>query len=249
MRNIKTILKVIYGILLSPILYWSARHQHAIHQAIIRPLTSGPFKGKLIGEIWDHVYQLESGAVDNDSFTQAVCLSMQNAVRDGQIDYWLKMPTKPEQNIDISLCRSIFYTPLKRWHLNLHFMAEGNIHNPHGHRDVLSTQVIAKGRMKVQEFDLIDSLEKNPTTLIIRRDEVVDAVSGFITTDSVCNVHGFEPYLGPAVRFQFYLRGQGGIKGVLFPKRGRLYVHPIWDTRDGNTVLANLGRSGRPGES
>lgn len=238
-----------YGALISPLLAYSISNNSKLHKKLSSPLLQGPFSGKLIEDIQKYVYQMEKRELNEDEFISCVCNAMQEALARGELDHWLSMDVKDDENIDIVLKKCIGYAPLKRWYLKLHFMAPGNVHGLHGHRDVISTQVIARGKLHVQEMDLLGSLEDNPTKLEIKRDEAVDAVTGFVTTDRIRNVHGFEPIDGPVVRFQFYLRGQTSLKARIFPKRGRLYVHPDWESRNGNTLLATIGATGKSGES
>ena len=249
MSLVKLFFRLIYAVLLSPFLARAASKDRVLHRKLIRPLLQGPFEGDLLDDIWQLVYRLEDGELDNEAFITQVAEVMKAAVSNGQLDAWLTKPIADDENVDITLKRALFYVPFKRWYLKLHFMAPGNIHKPHGHRDVLSTQVIARGQMAVQEFDLVGDLHTNPTTLRVCRDEVVGPLASITTTDKLRNVHGFQPHNGSVVRFQFYLRGQAGIMAALFPKRGRLYVEPLWETRNADTVQANLGRAGRPGES
>lgn len=238
-----------YGALLSPLLGYSVSRNPTLHKKIASPLLQGPFEGQLVEEIQQAVYRMERGELDQDDFITEVCDAMQESVKRGELDQWLNMEVGDDENIDILLKKCIGYAPLKRWYLKLHFMAPGNIHGLHGHRDVMSTQVVARGKLHVQEMDLIGSLDQNPTKLELKRDEPVGAITGFVTTDRIRNVHGFQPVDGPAVRFQFYLRGQTSLKARLFPKRGRLYVHPDWESRDGDFLYAKIGESGKSGES
>lgn len=238
-----------YGALLSPLLAYSVKRNTRLHKKIAFPLLQGPFHGQLVEDIQGFVYKMEKGELGEDEFISCVCDAMQKSAARGELDSWLGQDVRDDENIDITLKKCIGYAPLKRWYLKLHFMAPGNVHGLHGHRDVLSTQVIARGKLHVQEMDLLGNLADNPTKLEIKRDERVEAVSGFVTTDRIRNVHGFEPVEGPAVRFQFYLRGQTRLKARLFPKRGRLYVHPDWESRNGDILFATIGESGKSGES
>lgn len=238
-----------YGAMMAPLLAYSITHKPSLHRKLASPLLRGPFSGRLIDEIQEAVYKMESGDISDDDFITCVCHAMQESVVRGELQQWLNMDVRDDENIDIVLKKCIGYAPLKRWYLKLHFMAPGNVHGLHGHRDVLSTQVIARGKLHVQEMALLGSLDDNPTKIKIIRDEPVGPVNGFVTSDRIGNVHGFEPVDGPAVRFQFYLRGQTSLKARLFPKRGRLYIHPDWESRSGDILYAKIGASGKSGES
>jgi hypothetical protein len=240
--------RLLYGVVAAPLLARPAKYPR-LHRKVAKPLLSGPLRGQLIEKIMDNIYMLERNDLSHEDFLRRVTSNMCEAVHRGDIDRWLDLPIKSYENIDVVLCKNIGYAPLKRWYLKLHFMAEDNVHDLHAHRDVLSTQVIARGKLRVQEFDLLEPLKSNTTKIKLARDEDVGPVTGFITTNNYRNIHGFYPVGGPAVRFQFYLRGHTSLKDRLFPKRGRLYVHPNWEARSGDILTAKIGEAGKPGES
>ena len=241
--------RLAYGAALSPALGLLAPRLPSVHRRLAAPLIAGPYRGKLLDAIQREVYRLERGEVSDEDFIRSVTDSMRTSVEHGELDEWLNRKVEPTQKIDVVLSDCINYSPLKRWYLKLHFMPEGDVHGLHGHRDVISTQLIVRGKLHVQELDLIGSLKESPTQLKLRRDGVVGPLEGFVTTNRECNIHGFYPTDGPAVRFQFYLRGQTSMKDRVFPKRGRLYVHPRWETLSDDILLADLGSTGKPGES
>lgn len=243
MKKVKQVFRFIYAAILSPFLGVLASCLPRAHRVLVGPLLDGPFRGKLVEQIWDALYALEKKHITNEQFISKVTENMCDAVRNGDIDPWLNRSVGQDENVDLVLCKCLWYLPLKRWYLKLHFMAMGNNHGLHGHRDVLSAQVIARGNLYVQEFDVVGSLNDSPAKLRLRRDGIVAPVDGFVTTNIECNVHGFKPIDGPVVRMQFYLRGQTSIRARLFPSRGRLYVSPNWDTRAGDTVMATVGSS------
>lgn len=240
---------LLYAAAMLPVLAWSIRFRQGLHRKLMRPLLSGPYQGKVVQDIQDVVYEYERGDLSHEAFITKVNRRMCEAVENGEMDDWLKQPVGPEENRDIVLARCLGYAPLRWWYLKVHYMARDNVHGLHAHRNVLSTQVVASGSLHVRELDLEGSLDENPTRLRLRRDAVVGAVNGFITTDDVCNVHEFVPVETPAVRFQFYLRGHTGVKAMLRPRRGRLYVHLEGEPAADGSVTATLGVPGKAGES
>lgn len=248
-RRAKLAGQALYSILFAPLLSLTVKFFPRVHMILCKPLVSGPFHGKLVDDIFQTLYQYERSSLDEEQFITAVNKRMCEAVHSGEIDDYLNTPVFAGQNLDITLSRCLGYAPLRWWYLKLHFMAEDNIHGLHAHRNVLSTQVIARGSLAVQEYDLVGSLDDSPTRLKLRRDEEVGPVSGFISTDRVANVHGFRPVQTPAVRFQFYLRGHTGLIKMLTPKRGRLYVHPLGAPDENGILMASIGESGKAGES
>lgn len=234
--------RLTYAAVFAPLFAFLVGRYPGLHRRLVGPLLVGPFRGELVEKIWQEIYLLEKGGVSNEEFARAITARMCSAVSSGQLDGWLKMGVGGG-NRDLLLVKSVGYTPFKRWYLKLHFMEQGNKHGLHAHHDVISTQVIARGKLHVKEFDLLGGIKNNSIRIKKRRDGVVEAVNGFITTAHECNVHGFEPVDGAAVRFQFYLRGQSGFMAGLFPKRGRLYVRPCSDSMVGDVVFARIGDS------
>lgn len=248
-NKIRTLLQLAYGAVLMPLLAITVRFWPAFHRILAKPLLTGPCPNQLSSDIQGLVYQYEQYKLNEEDFITAVNRRMCEAVKNGEIDEWLETPVKPGENLDITLARNLGYAPLRWWYLKLHFMAKDNVHGLHAHRNVLSTQVIARGSLAIQEYDLIGSLEDNPTRLKLLRDEEVGPVNGIISTDKVANVHGFRPVQTPAVRFQFYLRGHTGLVKMLTPKRGRLYVHPLSQPDENGYLSAEIGEPGKAGES
>jgi hypothetical protein len=249
MGKFKDITTLLYAGALAPLLGWSVRHHQRLHRFLSRPLLSGVYKGPVVDDIQDIIYDYERGEMSHEAFISRVSQRMCKAVENGEMKQWLDQDVPPDENRDIVLARSLGYAPLRWWYLKVHYMAKDNIHGLHAHRNVLSTQVVARGSLRLREFDLEGSLDDNPTQLRERRDVEVGPVNGFITTDDVCNVHGFQPVKTPAVRFQFYLRGHTGVWAMLRPKRGRLYVHPEGEPTQDGLIMARLGEAGRSGES
>lgn len=247
-RHLGNATKLAWSFALAPLLAYSIKYNTRLHGTIARPLLSGPFEGTLVKKIDEAIYDLELGELNDYSFILAVSSAMRDAIQAGELDYWLEMDVRPEADVDVVLKRCFGFAPLKWWYLKLHFMAVGNVHHLHAHRNVISAQVVARGKLRVREFDLVGPLE-NPARLRVVRNGDVGPLGALISTDSFCNVHGFEPAGEPAVRFQFYLRGHCSFRDRLFPKRGRLYLHPRWDTLKDDIVLADLGEAGRSGES
>lgn len=245
---IKVLFQGIYSILVLPFLPLVARSER-LFSKITSPLLVGPMKSTSCVKQLEHlIYELERGQDTPEQFIEKVSEVMKVAIAKGELDRWLDSFDETTQNVDITLARKLFYKPLKWWYLKLHFMTEGNRHGLHAHRNVLSTQVIARGRLKVQEFDRLSPLAPPHVDLRLRYAGDVSINDALMSTDILANVHGFEPYPEGAVRFQFYLRGHARFL-QRFPKRGRLYVHIPKVLKSDDIIRAELGRSGRKGES
>lgn len=247
---IKVFTQGIYSILLLPFLPVLAKSQHLLAKATA-PLLSGPMKNSnLVKQLEQLIYELEREQYSSEDFIEKVSELMKEEAAKGELEQWLSSFDEKSENVDITLARKLFYKPLKWWYLKLHFMKEGNRHGLHAHRNVLSTQVIVRGKLKVQEFDRLSPLTPPYVNLRLKYEGDAHANDALMSTDTISNVHGFEPYPEGAVRFQFYLRGHT-VFLQRFPKRGRLYVHLAKgsDCSCGQVIEAELGRTGRRGES
>ena len=249
--QLHTLLQIAYAVLMAPALAIAIKLNPSLHRFLSTPLISGPFQGELNYRIWKHLYRLEAGKLTDEQFIQEIAEAMVTAVEQGELDQFTNLVNEQDTNLDITLQRCLGYLPLKWWYLKLHYMAPGNRHQLHAHRNVISAQVIIRGVLVAEQYDLIGTLSDSPTQL-----KAVDLPAGntdnnylmLLSTTAYCNVHGFEPAPGGALRFQFYLRGHTNFLNR-FPKRGRLYVN-LRDalTPDGYS-LADIGEAGRPGES
>lgn len=245
---IKIIALSVYSIIVSPLLIFFSGRSEKVHDLLSRPLLSGEFSKPLVGELDHLVFRLESEELSDYEFIKLISDAMVSAVNRGDLNDYLSRDVGDDENIDITLKKKLFYVPLKWWYLKIHYMAPGNVHGLHAHRNVISTQVILKGRLKVKEYDRVGHLDSSPVKLKLHSDTVYSKFDSIQSTDNFCNVHGFEPANGPAVRFQFYLRGHTSLLSR-FPKRGRLYVNVIDEAESGQYVLAAIGDKGKSGES
>ena len=237
-RRIARTWRISYALAFAPLLgMLVARHQK-LHRRISAPLLGGPYRGYLLRAIQGAIYELECGNLSHEELVGRILDEMCAALRRDEFDSWF--PSHIEKPAAIVLSECYGYAPGKRWHLKLHIMPEGNKHRLHAHRDVCSAQVVARGKLHVQEFELVDRIGENKYRLKTVRNEVLMPLEGFVTTDRATNVHGFVPVGGPALRLQFNLRGYGASAARLFPQMGRLYLRLLGDPRPENTVLAEL---------
>lgn len=247
-NKLRTVLQLTYSVLAAPALVFAEKLSPSFHRVLAAPLVSGPYNGKMIGHIWDLIDALQKGALDQEQFIAEVASRMQQAVESGELDPFLQLADERNENLDITLKRCLGFLPLKWWYLKLHFMAPGNVHDLHRHRNVISAQVILRGDLRAEQYNLIEIDEEEKVRLQPVSQETGNGYQTLLSTDNYCNVHGFEPGPAGAVRFQFYLRGHAPLWDR-FPKRGRHYVHLSGETDASGFVLGHLGRAGRAGES
>lgn len=243
-----TVLQLVYSTVLLPALVAASALSPSLHRRLAAPLLSGPYRGKLIDDIWNHVYSLQRGSISQEEFIGRIASAMCAAYEAGELDPFLRRADESHENLDITLARCLGFLPLKWWYLKLHFMAPGNVHQLHRHRTVISAQAIIRGSLKVRQFNLVDVQDGSIVALEPIPIEPRNGYQVLLSTDSYCNVHGFEPCSTGALRFQFYLRGHDKLLKRI-PKRGRRYIQLLDRFDESGNVLGRLGRVGAAGES
>lgn len=246
--SLQTVLQLGYSVFASPAFVVANRISPTLHRALAAPLLSGPYSGKLVDHIWDLIGSLQAGRLDQESFISLAASRMQEAYASGELSPYLQMADERHENLDITLKRCMGFLPLKWWCLKVHFMAPGNVHDLHRHRAVISAQVVLRGKLNAEQFNLVAVDNEDQLHLQPVQDESLNGYQTLLSTDKYCNVHGFQPGPDGAVRFQFYLRGHTPFR-KRFPKRGRHYVHLSGKLDASGLVIGHLGRTGQAGES
>lgn len=247
-NRLRTVLQLGYSVAAAPALVAAEKISPPLHRLLVAPLVSGPYRGNLVDRIWSEIDSLQRGRVDQEQFIERIANAMRETYEAGELAEFMSLADESKENLDITLTRCLGFLPLKWWYVKLHFMAPGNVHQLHRHRTVISAQVIVRGALDAEQYNLVSVEDDDKVTL-----EPVPLSEGnqyqvLLSTDKHCNVHGFEPMPGGAVRFQFYLRGHDSFLNRI-PKRGRHYVHLSGQTDRAGLVLGRLGRTGRAGES
>lgn len=144
-RRLASALRITYAICLSSILGYLIKRSPRAHRFLASPLVEGPLKGKLIGNVQALIVSLERQELTEEDFISQVMQAMRSAILARDIDPW--MPSKINRTSNVVLARCYGYAPRKQWHLKLHLMAAGDRHRIHAHKDVISAQVVAGGRL------------------------------------------------------------------------------------------------------
>jgi hypothetical protein len=116
---------------------------------------------------------------------------------------------------DIGIART---APDQHWLMRRHtdecrytilFMAvgEGEVHPPHQHFNLISTQVVVEGHIHLREYDRVRYDENNQLVVEIVRDRILGPGETFQTSEWHRNVHWFCATDGPAVVFNINARG------------------------------------------
>jgi len=84
---------------------------------------------------------------------------------------------------------------------------EHEVHPPHQHHNLISTQVVIEGKIHLREYQRVGMDENNQLVVQIVRDQILGPGETFQASEWHHNVHWFCAVEGPAVLFQINARG------------------------------------------
>lgn len=93
-----------------------------------------------------------------------------------------------------------------RYTLQLVHVAEDEVHPLHQHHNLISTQIVLEGRIRLREYDRVRKPDGS-VVLSLARDAVLYPGEPFQASEWARNVHGFEATGGPAILWNFNARG------------------------------------------
>ncbi|MSP87239.1 MAG: hypothetical protein EXQ92_00270 [Alphaproteobacteria bacterium] len=97
--------------------------------------------------------------------------------------------------------------PKKAWTMQLLYLEPGEVHPPHHHHNLISTQVLLHGRIYVREWDRVARLAPDQILLRTRSDGWFKPGDRMETTEVARNAHWFCADDKPAVILNFYIHG------------------------------------------
>jgi len=105
---------------------------------------------------------------------------------------------------------------------------EHEVHPPHQHHNLISTQVVIEGKIHLREYQRVRTNDDDQLIMHLVRDEVLGPGAVFQASEWKNNVHWFCAVEGPAVVFQVNARGY---ENETFDKNddgpfGRRYIDP-----------------------
>ena len=111
----------------------------------------------------------------------------------------------------------------------------GEVHPPHQHHNLISSQIVIEGQIHLREYERLRINENGQLVVRIVRDEILGAGTVFQASEWRRNVHWFSAIEGPAVVFNFNVRGY---EKTTFNAQeegafGRRYVDPTFFGEDG----------------
>jgi len=98
-------------------------------------------------------------------------------------------------------------TPEKSWTMQLLYLDPGEVHPPHCHHNLISTQVVLEGRVYAREWDRVARVAPDTLLLRTRTDRWFGIGDRFETTEVSRNAHWFCADDKPAVMLNFYILG------------------------------------------
>jgi hypothetical protein len=129
-------------------------------------------------------------------------------------------------------------TPTHSVWFQLLYMGPSEAHPPHGHRDLISNQVLLHGRTYLREYDRVQRLDDRTVLLKQRSDHWMEVGDRIRTTEVDRNVHWFGSDGRPSVQLNFFITGyQKWTFDAAPERRGRTYYDPTGEvTADGMIV-------------
>jgi hypothetical protein len=93
------------------------------------------------------------------------------------------------------------------WQMQVIHIAEGEVHPPHGHHNVISVQAVLSGTLHVREYDRLARASADEWTVRPLVDQIFYPGEAMQTTDARRNVHWFAAVGGPASMLNLNIRG------------------------------------------
>jgi hypothetical protein len=91
--------------------------------------------------------------------------------------------------------------------LQLLYLEPREVHPPHCHHNLISTQVVLSGRVYVREYDRVARVDEDTILLRLRTDRWFRVGDTMQTTEVDRNAHWFAADDQPAVMLNFYIHG------------------------------------------
>jgi hypothetical protein len=93
------------------------------------------------------------------------------------------------------------------WQMQVIHIADGEVHPPHGHHNVISVQAVLGGTLHVREYDRLARAADDEWTVRPLVDQVFHPGEAMQTTDARRNVHWFAAVGGTALMLNLNIRG------------------------------------------
>ncbi|MEL7429810.1 MAG: hypothetical protein AAFN43_07400 [Pseudomonadota bacterium] len=125
-----------------------------------------------------------------------------------------------------------------RYTVIMYRVPEGYVHPPHHHFNVISTQIVLQGKIRIREYDRIGRNADGQLQMALVSDRTLGEGDWFQASEWKRNVHWFQAVDGDALVFNTNARG---FEPETFDQEegrfGRRYIDPTSFSNDG-TILA-----------
>lgn len=159
----------------------------------------GPLARVLLGLI----DRLAAGAIGVDAYQATVAAEFRRPDLPDELRRWLA--GAHAEKADQTLYRRT--TPTHRISLQLLYLEPREVHPPHCHHNLISSQMVLDGQVHAREYDRVARLD--PDTLLLRL--LSDGVTGYgdvvQATEVARNAHWFAADDRPCVMLNFYILG------------------------------------------
>jgi hypothetical protein len=129
-------------------------------------------------------------------------------------------------------------TPAKSWTMQLLYLDPGEVHPPHCHHNLISTQVVLEGRVYAREWDRVARVAPDTLLLRTRTDRWFGIGDRFETTEVSRNAHWFCADDKPAVMLNFYILGFQEWTFDPPGTKGRRMLDPTNGVQNGGLIVA-----------
>lgn len=129
-------------------------------------------------------------------------------------------------------------TPTKSWTMQLLYLEPNEVHPPHCHHNLISTQVVLRGRVYAREWDRVARLDADKILLRTRTDRWFQVGDRFETTEVSKNAHWFCADENPAVMLNFYILGFQEWTFDPPAAKGRKMLDPTYGVQSDGMIIA-----------
>jgi hypothetical protein len=195
--------------------------------------------GPLTKSVLDLIGQLAAAERDVDGYQRAVADAFVRESTHEELAPWVEQALAERR--DQVLYRRT--TPDHRIAFQLLYLDPREVHPPHGHHNLISTQMILRGRVHAREYDRVARLDEGTVLLRLLSDGWMERGALLQATEVARNVHWFAADENPCVMLNFYVLGYQD--WTFDPPDGRPHGRRLFDPtlraqRDGLIVAPEL---------
>jgi len=132
----------------------------------------------------------------------------------------------------------------RRYTIQVYGVADGEIHPPHHHNNLISTQIVLEGAIHLRIYNRVARNPRGQLMLRLVSDEILTPGQMFQVSEWACNAHWFGAVGGPALIFSVDARGfeRKTFDTADVAAFGRRYLDPTGRNREGFIVCEDLDK-------